>query len=452
MKAFDHSLEQALIDWAANLRFENIPAQAVSQSKRLVIDTLAAAWAGAGAVGVDAVRRFVVEQGGEPVSRLWGSEQRVTAPSAAWFNGLMSAALDFDSVHDEATMHPDIIMVPALMALADLVPLSGRDFIAAHIAGDELMVRLGHAAGPHPGFFLTSALGVFVCAAVCARVLGLSIPQIRSAMGIVLSRAAGSQQTLIEGSFSKRLQSAYAARDSVEAALLARAGVTGPSQSLTGKAGFSALYAPLDAAKALDGLGDSYRFLSLTLKQYPTCFCNHAPIVAALELVRKYDVQADDILSGKVTLTPMSHRLVGGEFRPHENPQIAAQFSVQYSLANVFCRRRFSVDDIHPDAVLDPAVMAVSSRFVVEVDEALTGKFVPATVSLELRDGTRRTMVANVIPGTPDQPLADEQIEQKAMNCFVRGPAALSEQRAVTLINRLRKLEEFDRIRDCLNV
>lgn len=446
MKTIDASLERTLVDWVLNLRFQDIPEEAVGQSKKLLIDTLGTAWAGLDAVGIDTVRKFVVEQGGRPVSVLWGSDQRVPAPAAAWFNGLSSAALDFDSVHDEATVHPDIIMVPALMALADLAPISGRDFITAHVAGDELMVRLGLAAGRHPGFFLTSALGVFVCAAVCAKVLGLSKPQIRSAMGIALSRAAGSQQTLIEGSFSKRLQSAYAARDGIEAALLARAGVTGPSQSLTGKAGFSALYAALDAPKAIDGLGDSYQFLSLTLKQYPSCFCNHAPIEAALKMIRTYDVRADDIVSGKIVLTPMSYRLVGGKFRPYENPQIAAQFSVQYSVANVFCRRRFSVDDIHPDAVLDPAVMALSSRFVVEVDDALRGKFVPATLSLRLRDGSNHTVVTNVIPGTPDQPLSAEQIEQKAINCFVKGPAALSEMRAATLVSRLKKLEELERI------
>jgi 2-methylcitrate dehydratase PrpD len=103
-------------------------------------------------------------------------------------------------------------MVPALLALADIVPMSGRQFIAAHVAGDEMMVRLGLAAGKNPGWFLTSALGLFVSAAIGARVLGLPITQIRAAAGIALSRAAGSQQTLIEGSFSKRLQSAYARR------------------------------------------------------------------------------------------------------------------------------------------------------------------------------------------------------------------------------------------------
>jgi 2-methylcitrate dehydratase PrpD len=110
------------------------------------------------------------------------------------------------------------------------------------------------------------------------------------------------------------------------------------------------------------------------------------------------------------------------------------------------------MDDINPDAVLDPAVMALSSRFMVEVDDSLTSKFVPATVSLQLRDGNSRTIVVNVIPGTPDQPLSDDQIEEKAMNCFVRGPAAVSKMRAVVLIDRLKKLEELGQMSDCLTV
>jgi 2-methylcitrate dehydratase PrpD len=123
---------------------------------------------------------------------------------------------------------------------------------------------------------------------------------------------------------------------------------------------------------------------------------------------------------------------------------------VQYSLANVFLRRRFSVEDIQPEAVLDPAVMALSSRFVAEEDETLTGKFIPATVTLRLRDGITRSVVANAIPGMPDHPLSDDQIEAKAGNCFAGGPLPLSKERTALLIGRLKRLEELDRMSDCL--
>jgi 2-methylcitrate dehydratase PrpD len=444
----DVSIETALIDWAAQLRFEDIPQAIVAQSKRLLLDTLAVAWAGAGAQGVDAVRRFVTEQGGRPDSRIWGREERVPAPAAAWINGLRAAALDFDSVHDEATMHPDIVMVPVLLALADIVPMSGRQFIAAHVAGNELMVRLGLAAGRNPGWFLTSALGVFVSAAIAARVLGLPMAGIRAAAGIALSRAAGSQQTLIEGSFSKRLQSAYAARDGVEAALLAQIGITGPLQALTGVAGFAALYTTLDANRALGQLGENYRFASLTLKQYPSCFCNHAPIVAALELIRRYDVQAGDIACGEVILTPLSGRLVGAAFNPGDNPQVAAQFSAQYSLANVFHRRGFRIGDIEPAAVLDPAVLTLAARFEVKIDHTLSGKFTPATVMVRLRNGIEHRATVDCIPGTPEDPLSDAQVVGKAQACFASGPNALGAQSASTLMSRVDRLESIASMRD----
>jgi 2-methylcitrate dehydratase PrpD len=440
----DTSIEGTLIDWAAHLRFEDIPDDVVSQSKRLLLDTLAVAWAGAGAEGVDAVRRFVTDQGGKSDSRIWGWGDRVPAPSAAWLNGLCASALDFDSVHDEATMHPDIVMIPALLALADLVPISGRDFITAHVVGNEILVRLGLAAGKNPGWFLTSVFGGFASAVICARVLGLPIAKIRDAAGITLSRAAGSQQTLIEGSFTKRLQSAYASRDGVEAALLARIGVTGPSRALTGTAGFASLYTTLDANRALDQLGQVYRFMSLTLKQYPSCFCNHAPIVAALELIRRHELQADAIECGTVILTPLSARLVGGSFRPGDNPQVAAQFSVQYSLANVFYRGGFSINDIKPDSVMDPAVLSLASRFDVQVDSTLTGKFTPATVIVRLRDGSVQTATVKSIPGTPGNPLSKAQVEQKAMECFLNGPNPLGKERAIALMCQIEKLEAID--------
>lgn len=132
------------------MRFEDLPDHVVAQSKRLLLDTLAVAWAGSGAEGVEPVRQFVIDQGGRPDSQIWGSDRRVPSPAAAWLNGLCASALDFDSVHDEATMHPDIVTVPALLALADCTPMSGRDFIAAHVAGNEMLVRLGLAAEKIP--------------------------------------------------------------------------------------------------------------------------------------------------------------------------------------------------------------------------------------------------------------------------------------------------------------
>ncbi len=210
---------------------------------------------------------------------------------------------------------------------------------------------------------------------------------------------------------------------------------------MTGTAGFASLYTTLDPERALDGLGQAYRFNSLTLKQYPSCFCNHAPIVAALDLIRLHDIKADAIRSGTIVLTPLSARLVGAPFDPGDKPQVAAQFSAQYSVANVFCRGRFEINDIKPEAILDPKVLALTSRFSVKVDPTLTGKFAPATLVVRLHDSREFQVTAHAIPGTPEHPLSDAQLKSKALKCFKSGSTPLSEQGAMTLMSRIDVLE-----------
>ena len=161
-------LNGRLAEWVAHLPYEAIPAQTIACAKRLLIDALAVAWAGSRAVGLAPVHRLVVDQGGKPESRVWVSGEFLPATSAAFVNGMYAAALDFDSVHDTATIHADIIVLPALLAMVDRNPMHGKDFLATYVAGAEMLIRLGLGAGPNPGWFLTSALGVFASAACCA--------------------------------------------------------------------------------------------------------------------------------------------------------------------------------------------------------------------------------------------------------------------------------------------
>ena len=441
-------LNDRLAEWVAHLPYEAIPAQTVACSKRLFIDALAVAWAGSRAVGLEPVHRLVVDQGGTPESRVWVSGELLPATSAAFINGMYASALDFDSVHDTATIHADIIVIPALLAIADRNPMHGKEFLATYVAATEMLVRLGMGAGPNPGWFLTSALGVFASAACCARALGLGEQGVRTAMGIALSRASGTQQTLIEGSFTKRLQSAFAARDGVEAALLASCGVTAPRRMFEGERGFDKLYVGLDASVILQDLGAKYVIESITLKNYPSCFCNHAAIVATLDLVRKHKLTASQVSDCSVVITPFMASLVGSPFDPSDSPQVAAQFSVQYSVASVLLRGGFRLEDIDPASVLDAEVLSLARRVRVEVDASKTGKFVPASVRIRTHSGEAFEATANQIPGTPALPLPDAALREKALNCLTGGPRALSRSRAEILIAKIDGIETLENVQD----
>ncbi len=452
MNKTESSVSRELAQWVGALQYTDLNAQIIQDAKRYLLDALAVAWAGSRAIGTEPVHAWIAAQGGKPESRVWLTGEYLPATAAAFINGIYAAALDFDSVHDQATAHPDIVIIPALLALADRQPMHGKDFLTAYIAGAEAHVRLCMGIGHNPGWFMTSTLGVFASAAISARVLGLDANGIHTAMGIALSRAAGTQQSLVEGALVKRLQSAFAARDGVEAAFLAQCGITAPKQMFEGERGFDNLYEPLDRARTLGGLGQSYLLQTLTLKNYPSCFCNHAAIVATERLVAQHNLSIEQLAEVTVRLTPYMNRLVGAQFSIGDSPQVAAQFSVQYSIASILLRGSFRLQDIDTDAVLDPAVMECIKKIKIEIDQTESGKFTPATVIIQTKAGEHLSCTINEIPGTPAHPLDDEQVRTKAMICFTSGPFALTDAQARKLIARIDAIDTFNNMQEFWNL
>lgn len=425
--------------WITGLRFDDIPSGVVEAAKRQVLDTVAVAWAGSSADGVDDVRQVIRASAGRPESRVWCFGDRLPATQAAFVNAMFASALDFDTLHDGANVHSDGVLLPALLALADSRGASGKQLITALVAGGELTVRLGLAAGVSPGWFYSSVFGVFGAAAASAKLLGLDESRTLHALGIALSQAAGTRQPLFERSLTKRLQAAYAARSGVESALLAAAGVTGPGQPLEGISGIHSLYAQLDPS-ITEGLGQRYESDAMTFKKFASCMCNHTPIEACLQLLSRTDLCGSDIESITVTVSPYMNRLAGDEFLPGENPQVSAQFNVRYSVASALLRKRFDVADIQARAVLDPKVNALVARVRVEVDEA-GGSFGPAHIRVVSTAGAIHCHSVDAPPGSPSCPLSDADLVSKALACFGSASQPMPPDRARALIKAIQLLE-----------
>lgn len=440
-------LAEPLADWCSQLDYESVPTAQLCMAKKLMLDTLAVGWAGSAAEGVPVIQALYCDASERGASRIWATPRSLPAPAAALVNGLAAAALDFDSLHFATSIHADIVVTPALLAVAESRGIPGRRLLTAHVAGHELFARLGRAVEKRPGWFYSSVFGPIVAAAAVGVLLGFDARKIRMAMGIAFSRAAGSVQCLIERSDSKKLQAAFAARDGVEAALLAEAGVGGPLNVFNGVAGFEKLYVTLDNAVAADGLGDHYYSTDHAFKVYPSCYCNHAAISAIDSLVARHGVTAHDVERVTVRAPRFVTELVGSPFQPRQNPQVDAQFSVQYSVANALARGGLSVHDIAPSAVLAPQLHELSTRVEVETDETPDNLFFPVTVTIHTRAGERLVTTVTRIPGLPDTPLNDAALRDKAYACFTSGIAPLSPAEADALIGRLARLQQLDNAR-----
>ncbi|MFG1378629.1 MmgE/PrpD family protein [Xanthobacter autotrophicus] len=434
----------AVVETAATIGYDDLPPETVAKVKCVLLDTLAVAWAAGEAAGVNAARAMAM-RGAPGHASLWGHRGARREPSAAaFFNGTLGAALDFDSLAGQ--VHADVVVAPAAIAVAEQQRRSGRELIAALALGNELLIRLAAATTSNKGWFHTSIAGIFGATLAAARLRGLDTNRTQNALGIALCQAGGTQQSHVEQSLTKRMQSAFAARDGVISADLAALGVTGPRAAFEGQFGLFALFEDGLAPAILTGFGTNWRLLDTTLKRFPACGCSHAALQAATELVALHGLAAEDVERGQIVITPYMNRLVGGAFAPEANPQVTGQFNVRYGVAAILLRGAFGLADIEPEAVLDPAIRPLVDRLSVRVDETRIGAFAPADVSIETRDGRRLHRRVEVLPGSAAAPLTEEETYAKLLDSFGYGPNALNDRQAEALIQRIERLEGVDDI------
>jgi len=432
------SVSQVIADHIVGFDADALPAAAVAAAKRLMLDTLAVAWAGADAPGARPVYEMVAGEGGSAHCTVWGYRGKLPAASAAFLNSMTAAALDYDAIN---TVHADMVALPAALALAERQKASGREFLAAYILGSDLCSRLGGSiTGQHKGWFTTSIYGVFGAAAAAARLLRLDAATTAHALGIALSQSAGTQQSNIEQALTKRLQGAFSSRGGVFSALLAAKGITAPREAFEGKFGLYQLYQEGDPAKVLDGLGKRFQHEQTALKKYPCCACSHASLDAALGLIREHELQPDEVTAIEIVHSPMMHRLVGAPFDPRDNPQVTAQFSVQYAMASALLHRKLGIAEIQEAAVLDPRVKPITRRVKIVVDETNKGTRVPASVTLTTARGTF-TRTTTKFPWGAEAPPSDADLAAKADDCLGFGALALDPARRQLLVERVRGIE-----------
>jgi 2-methylcitrate dehydratase PrpD len=175
-------LTRALSEQARTLTIADIPGETRTWARHCILDYIACGIAGAS----DELDRILCaelsEQGGEAKATVFGEDVRLPAASAALINGAASHALDFDDVNLAMPGHPSVVILPALLALAEERGSSGAAVLTAFVAGYELECRLGRVLAPGHydvlGFHATATIGSFGAAAACANLLGLDYEQL----------------------------------------------------------------------------------------------------------------------------------------------------------------------------------------------------------------------------------------------------------------------------------
>ncbi|AKQ61530.1 MmgE/PrpD family protein [Bordetella hinzii] len=421
---------EVLADFGAGLGLEALEAPVVQAVKTNVHDTLACAVAGSSAAGIAALRELAGEWGGAPQATIWVHGLKVPAHHAAWVNGAMAHARDYDDTHDAAVLHAGVSVVPAALAAAELAGgASGADFIAAVAAGLETICRLGVATRigiVESGYMYTSLFGHFAATVAASRVLGLSPGQTLNAIGIGYSQVAGNHQVTRDGALTKRMQPGFAAKAALVSAQMARRGIRGAQATFEGLDGFLRVYlrGACDRAALREGLGRRYELLNLSYKPYPCCRLNHTGIDAVAALRRRHAIAPADIESLRVGLNRQAYEAVCTPPAVRRAPQstVQAQFSLPYAVAAALVDGAVTLAHFEADAWRREDLLAVAARVQPYVDDALErdwGRGVsPALLELRLRDGTVLRERVDRPEGDPARPMTRAARDAKAGDCF----------------------------------
>lgn len=408
----------ALLDWAVAARYEDLPAESINAAKTYLVNISAAMLAGSGAPGAPEIVRQVREWGGRPESTVAVHGLKVPAPMAALANGVMAHAMDYDDTQVATGLHPNVVIVPAVLAVAETAPqASGRDFLLAHVLGLELACRMTLAAtnrGGHP-WLTTTLFGIFGAALAAGKIAGLDAAGLRHALGIAYSSAAGNRQGLLDGTLIQRVQPGLCAQAAVSAVAFARQGVSGAHHVLDGRYGLypSHYGEDYDPEALTKGLGREFRMLDIALKAFPCCSYSQEPLDAMLDLVREYAIAAREVESITVCVASKhAAGLVDHPYVPRTCPQVDAQFSMQYVIASAVCRKAFGAADLRESPLRDPEVIDFSRCVRVTVDPKREGH-----VEVRMRNGQVLEKRVEHSRGHPRRPLSARELEQKLAEC-----------------------------------
>ena len=402
------SATSKLVSFVCQLDPEALPAATLQQAARCVLDLIGVAIAGAPTPMATISARFAREQFAPGNATVIGSGKPLTVTGATWVNGAYASALDMDDGNRMAMGHPGASVIPAALAMAEQTGASGREFLAAVVAGYEVAVRASAARVPwyKDKMYSTGIWGVFGATAAAGKLLEFDEAMLQSALGTAGSHGSFPPGGLQANHAMVKEAIAWSGMTGVSAALLARQNFVGPADFLD----YSERW---DTSALVAGLGDPSRaaILDTYFKPYAVCRWAHPSVDGVLELKHRHDLRIAEIETIHVETFWEVTRLANCE----PSNTIAAQFSIQFALAVALLYDRIGPAEVTDAQIRDPAILALARKVHVSVEDSLDRQFPAKTmarVTVRTHRGAFRTMV-EYPRGNPENPLSDAELEAK---------------------------------------
>ncbi|MFC1864095.1 MmgE/PrpD family protein [Thermodesulfobacteriota bacterium] len=441
--------------------YEDLPPRVVEMTKMSLLDALGVTLAASGQSSeCRAFADLAIESGGTKESTILGFQDQVPALMAAFVNGSMAHALDFEDAHDKALVHPNAVSVPVALALAEKMGnVDGKKLITALAVGCDIVCRFGLAFKENPiesGWYIPPILGSFGAVAAACKLLNLNEEQILDAFSLNLCQTTCSAElTYSPYSDIRAIRDAFAAKGALFSGLLAKKGIKGFDHPIEGKAGLFSLYSKgnYDSSMLTEGLGTRYEGENVSFKPWPTCRGTHTFIEAALQLMSDYFMDTNDIVDMRVVVSSFNRMLCEPmEVKTAPKAVIDAKFSIPFTLATALYYKRVDLDHFTPQRLMNEDVLQLARKTRYDVDP-----------DLGLRDATRgfleiRTKDNKIFSkqvdhayGNPENPIKEDDLINKFMDCAKKAVKKIPEKHLEKAVKYIMTLETVGDIREIMD-
>ena len=433
----------------------DLPLEVMEMTKKCILDLLGCIFAGS-ALSPDAknVVKMFVDAEGRAEATIIGQVGKVPAWSAAFSNGVLAHALDFDDIVDETAVHPSLCTIPAALALAEKTGrLTGKDFITAIALGNDLICRLGAAIkkkqeGLVLGFRPAPVLGIFGAVAAAAKVLKLDTETVVDALGIAFHQGAAGTFEAFLGPGDVKIRELYGGFigwNGVVAALMAQRGITGIKTSFEGPAGLFNLYfqGKYDREYLMADLGKRFDGLSVSLKPWATNRMMHAPVQAAIEISQEYDIHPDDVAEITIYLTrglPKS----SNEIKIPRN-STEARIHLPFCVAAAIAHRGLSIGNFTEGGLTDKTTLSLTEKVQFADSDITTSSvfFPPGKVMIRVKSGEAFVKQVDIVRGHPSTPMTFEDVADKFRDCAAFLPFQEEVENIIKMIGELEKMKDM---------
>lgn len=451
-----------MAEFAANLKYEDIPAEQADYIKRDILDMMCSFLGGSTGPSMAEVMASVCSWGVNGCGRgrvlVYGN--RLPETLAAFANGVMARSVDLG---DTGVLGGHICewILPALLSGLDRAdgPVDGKTFITAFAAGAEwgarehITIRLQYNNNLVPG----ECAGSRYATIALAKMYGFNKEQIWDSAGMsYCAHTMTTQQKYAEGTPDARLQHGYVTADALQITDLIKRGMKSVHGIYMGGAGLlkSIRHNNMESPDTLTkDLGKTWMWKdNITNKLYAGCYYNHTPIYAALSLMKEKDITKEDISHIHYITSHAGEHV----WEPHDvkyNPQTpeSAMFSGPYSVAYAVFYGDCFLDAYKPEVfkanMKNPEFVAFMNQITQENDESIKTTFDNYYIIITTKDGKEYKKLESNTPGNQANPVTWEQVIDKFWKSTKFAAVDLGREKYEKVIEICRNMENVDDMR-----